>query len=163
MDYGWIPSTISAICAFVTLIVYIKSNRRAEREKNEFVKAIFYVERKQPGISRVLELNVYNVGYQHINNLTALWDGNTEGIRFNFNTVKLTNVFNYNLTLNWTSNKETEPIKGYIVLKYDNIYGNKEQCKYRVELEREIDSSKGIYGEIIDNITVAEYNGYFKY
>ncbi|WP_250673797.1 hypothetical protein LZ906_006795 [Paraclostridium ghonii] len=134
-------AVVSAICAFVTLFMLFYSQRKSNNEKHEIVKANFYVGAISLG-GYELCLSLKNRGYENIKDVKISLRGEN-GETYDDVSIKLKHIYevekdttyDYEIILDYKKITDKLYIKGNIVLEYKDIYGEKRECLYMVEID----------------------------
>lgn len=139
-------ATVSALCAFITLIMLYLSQKKSNIEKYEISKANFYVGSTSIG-GHELCLKLKNRGYLNIKEVKASLIGeneeNYEGVKVKLNhiyEIEKENTYDYEIILSYKDISNESNIKGNLVLEYTDIYGKIRKCLYEIELDTKADN-----------------------
>lgn len=140
-----IAPLISALCSFITLVIYYNSLKKADKERTERTRAIFYIIRETKDLitsnKKVFEFEIKNRGYTDIRNIKVRWNGDS------FVKVSIIDnywgeegkICDYKIVLNCTDKNTIGDINGSIILEYNNIYGEVQKCYYNLNIISSID------------------------
>lgn len=138
-------ATVSALCAFITLIMLYLAQKKSNIEKYEVAKANFYVGSTPIG-GNELCLKLKNRGYLNIKDVKVSLRGKNgeiyDGVNVKLNhiyEVEKENAYDYEINLNYKDFIENKNIEGNLILEYTDIYGEIRRCLYEIELDTKTD------------------------